>query len=1044
VNKYEFFLKAIQLYETNNVRHGFMLVGAAGCGKTTIMNTLTESLSSIPGLPQIRITKMNPKAIKGGEMYGVMNTVSQEWIPGVYSEIWKRCNDRKNKNISWINCDGPVDAIWIENLNTVLDDNKILTLANAERIPMSDMCKMTFEVENLDNASPATVSRCGIIYVSPPDLGWAPLFETWCKDRVDEKINCSPEETEWIKSFVTKYIEKPNLEIALMKGYEYKMPCPMIIRTTQFLTLLKAVLMPHHLKGESVDKKVFEMYFIYCLAWSFAGLFEVDDRQKFQKEILEKISGAPLPAISAARAQTEKETVFDYFVHYETKSWKYWEVPEWTPPKRIQFSQLLIPTADSVRAEYIIDKIAALDGKVRPKRHEYNLKNTLLVGGNGTAKTSVILMNSQRQDADTMMFKRINFSSATEPRNFQDSIEAEVERKQARIFAPPNGKHMTVFIDDMSMPFVNAWGDQITLEITRQLIDQKGFYFLDKEMRGIFKTIDNLQFLGAMNHPGGGRNDIPNRLKRQFFSINMTPPSNKSVTDIYGNVLGALFNPKKYNPDVIAMKSLLIDATIAVWEQVSKKLLPTPSKFHYSFNIRELARVFGGICKVAAQHEYKVIVNSLNLKEKVPPQLFLVALWRHECDRTFMDKLTNNNDKKVFTDILNRTTKEKFRETLGFDDDQLMTNYIFCDFQRKDEVDEWGEITAVAPFVYEACPDIETCRKIVYKKLELYNERFPAQKMGLVVFDDALSHLIKICRIINTPGGNALLVGVGGSGKQSLTRLSSFICKQTKFQVVLNKSYADTQFKEDIKLQYMTCGPSGGAVTFLLTDAEIRYESFLEAINSMLNTGEIPGLFVKEDRDLIPLQIKSVYMKELGTKGDDPSMSTLWTYFLNRVKDNLHTVLCFSPVGPHFRARSQTFPSLFSQCSIDWFLPWPEEALISVSEQFLKSFKIENNDTVKNALIIHMGKVHNMVNEVCSIYYQQMRRYVYVTPKSYLSFIAMYQDVYVKKYQGIDKEATNINNGLEKLAEATRGIDELKVALKKEDATLKIASEQTA
>ena len=201
---------------------------------------------------------------------------------------------------------------------------------------------------------------------------------------------------------------------------------------------------------------------------------------------------------------------------------------------------------------------------------------------------------------------------------------------------------------------------------------------------------------------------------------------------------------------------------------------------------------------------------------------------------------------------------------------------------------------------------------------------------------------------------------------------------------------------------------------------------------------------MKEDRDLIPLQIKSVYMKELGTKGDDPSMSTLWTYFLNRVKDNLHTVLCFSPVGPHFRARSQTFPSLFSQCSIDWFLPWPEEALISVSEQFLKSFKIENNDTVKNALIIHMGKVHNMVNEVCSIYYQQMRRYVYVTPKSYLSFIAMYQDVYVKKYQGIDKEATNINNGLEKLAEATRGIDELKVALKKEDATLKIASEQTA
>ena len=164
-----------------------MLVGAAGCGKSTIMNTLTEAWSTIPNENLIKIIKMNPKAIKNQEMYGVMNTVSQEWIPGIYSEIWKRANDRKNKHNTWINCDGPVDAIWIENLNTVLDDNKILTLANAERIPMSDNCKMTFEVENLDNASPATVSRCGIIYVSSPDLSWEPLFETWCKDRVETK-----------------------------------------------------------------------------------------------------------------------------------------------------------------------------------------------------------------------------------------------------------------------------------------------------------------------------------------------------------------------------------------------------------------------------------------------------------------------------------------------------------------------------------------------------------------------------------------------------------------------------------------------------------------------------------------------------------------------------------------------------------------------------------------------------------------------------------------------------------------------------------------
>jgi len=414
---------------------------------------------------------------------------------------------------------------------------------------------------------------------------------------------------------------------------------------------------------------------------------------------------------------------------------------------------------------------------------------------------------------------------------------------------------------------------------------------------------------------------------------------------------------------------LLIDATIAVWETVGKRLLPTPAKFHYLFTIRELARVFSGIAKVAQAHEHKVIQNVSALKEKISPQLFLIGLWRHECERTFMDKLTNNADKKVFTDILNKTTKEKFRESLGFDDDQLMTNMIFCDFQRKDIYDEYGELVSIAPFVYEACPSLEECRKIANIKLEGYNEKFPSKKMPLVIFDDALYHLIKICRIINTPSGNALLVGVGGSGKQSLTKLSSFICRQTFFQVVLNKQYGDTQFKENIKELYNIAGPAGGAVTFILTDAEIKFESFLEAVNSMLATGEIPGLFVKEDRDIIPLQQKNVYMKEAGTKGEDPSTLLLWNYFINRCKDNLHTVFCFSPVGTKFRERAQRFPSLFSQCNIDWFLPWPEEALISVSEKFLKTFKIDNNNTVKDALIVHMGRVHQMVTEVCEIYF---------------------------------------------------------------------------
>jgi dynein heavy chain len=235
----------------------------------------------------------------------------------------------------------------------------------------------------------------------------------------------------------------------------------------------------------------------------------------------------------------------------------------------------------------------------------------------------------------------------------------------------------------------------------------------------------------------------------------------------------------------------------------------------------------------------------------------------------------------------------------------------------------------------------------------------------------------------------------------------------------------------------------GKSVSFILTDSEIKSETFLEAINSMLATGEIPGLIPKDEKDVFCLECKNIYMKEIGgTKGVEPSLLELWTFFINRVKDQLHMILAFSPVGTKFRERSQKFPSLFSQCAIDWFLPWPEDALVAVSHKFLATFKMDAKREIKEELEKHMGKVHDLVTEVCSIYFQRMRRHVYVTPKSYLSFIDLYKDVYTKKYNGIDVEESNIVKGLDRLAEASEGVEVLKIALKKEEITLKAATEE--
>merc|ERR1719454_1375828 len=193
----------------------------------------------------------------------------------------------------------------------------------------------------------------------------------------------------------------------------------------------------------------------------------------------------------------------------------------------------------------------------------------MMVGAPGTAKTSTALMYMSKFAQDQMLSKMVNFSSATTPEGFQKNIEGEIERKTGKTFCPPGGKKMIVFIDDASMPLVNKWGDQITNELCRQLVEMQGFYFLDKDKRGDFKSIEGLQYIGAMGHPGGGKNDIPNRIKSKFMCFNMVLPSTISVDNIFGSIMRVKFSAKAgAKPDVIDMSKKLCGATVDVWDKI--------------------------------------------------------------------------------------------------------------------------------------------------------------------------------------------------------------------------------------------------------------------------------------------------------------------------------------------------------------------------------------------------------------------------------------------------------------------------------------------
>ena len=138
----------------------------------------------------------------------------------------------------------------------------------------------------------------------------------------------------------------------------------------------------------------------------------------------------------------------------------------------------------------------------------------------------------------------------------------------------------------------------------------------------------------------------------------------------------------------------------------------------------------------------------------------------------------------------------------------------------------------------------EKVRKTAEESLSEFNSANSSKKMNLVLFQAAIEHVVKISRIISTEFGHALLIGVGGSGRKSLTQLSVFINLMDIYSIEISKSYDITTWKENMREElFMNCGVSATPYVFLLSDTQIINESFLEDVNNVLNNGEIPNLY---------------------------------------------------------------------------------------------------------------------------------------------------------------------------------------------------------
>ncbi|UYV84115.1 DNAH10 [Cordylochernes scorpioides] len=600
----------------------------------------------------------------------------------------------------------------------------------------------------------------------------------------------------------------------------------------------------------------------------------------------------------------------------------------------------------------------------------------------------------------------------------------------------------------------DPYGTKQSIAFFRLLLEKKGFYGRGKLKS--WKIFKDWKFFAAMGKLiGGGRNYVNPRFISHLCVFNATIPHEKTIHYIYSSIIDGHLN--SFEGDLKSHASILTTMTIKLYQFLLEKLPPTPTKFHYIYSLRDLSRVFGGIC--------------LSTDKYFQQSYHFVRVWRNECLRVFHDRLVSTEDREI------TLTAVQFTLTLSSDfpgtpnaplaPPAMCFGHSVLNYDAEmDKIEElidqnyhsdkgsimkdpiiFGDYrTAVEPKeqrYYEDLGDFEKVKKIFEKflspcwknlttlapGLRLHNS-FTRQivleynsshnPMSLILFDDALEHLTRIVRVLRFDMGHLMLVGVEGSGKQSLSRLASFAAGYSTYEIILSRSYKEEDFRENLKDLYHQLGVEKKLLSFLITDNIIIEEEFLELISNILTSGFMPSLYTDDEREVILEVVSSIYDLE-----GDSAKRQAWQIFLNHCRSNLHVILSLSPMGETLRSRSQNYPALIKNTTIDWFTPWPQQALTLVADISLEKLYLVE-DRYKQGISDHMVHVHCSLEGYNKRFLQQLRKYNYVTPKNYIDYTETYRKLVIDRVELLKKQCKRLKGGIEKILEARAHINNLR------------------